>query len=263
MTLPSSPATHVTGRMPTAKYRKLANKSPMLARLTGAAFAISLLVATGAGPPFDFERTYSTRGIPRLFISNVNGEIRVNSWEKSSITVRAITRNAGLIEDRVSGDEITVDVKKQFRPTRVDFEANVPPDTSLVLNNVIGGITVGGMKGHVSISSFQGDVRLNSVSSKSLDVRITTGNIYFDGELHEGGSYTLQTMKGDLDVTLPVSTPFNLNARSLSESINLGAFLSDLTSGNKGSKSVSGTYLRGGPRLNLTTYAGKILLHKK
>ena len=68
---------------------------------------------------------------------------------------------------------------------------------------------------------------------------------------------------GDIDVTVPESTPFNLNARALSGSINLGSFLSNLFGATRGPKGISGAYLRGGPRLSLTAYTGRILLHKK
>ncbi len=101
------------------------------------------------------------------------------------------------------------------------------------------------------------------VSSPADEVIVTRGDIVSDGELHEGGAYSLQSMRGDLDVTLPAATPFNLNARALSENINLGSFLSSLSGSSRGPKGVSGTYLKGGSRLTLTAYAGRILLHKK
>jgi DUF4097 and DUF4098 domain-containing protein YvlB len=146
---------------------------------------------------------------------------------------------------------------------RADFDVTVPPDTSLTVKNIVGKIDVRGITGHVSIHSFDSDVQLTKVNSSSVDVIVTTGDIYFDGELREGGSYSLQSMKGDLDVTLPSATSFNLNARALSENINLGSFLNSLSGSSRGPKGVTGTYLKGGPRLTLTAYAGRILLHKK
>jgi hypothetical protein len=101
------------------------------------------------------------------------------------------------------------------------------------------------------------------MSSPVVDVVVTSGDIFFEGELQEGGSYSLQSMRGDLDVTVPTQTPFNLNARALSENINLGPFFSSLTGSSRGPKGVSGTHLKGGPRLTLTAYTGRILLHRK
>jgi hypothetical protein len=236
-------------------------------RTTLAVLLLSLFCLTiRANPPgaaSDFERTYPSRGTSHLSVYNLNGDIRVTTWEKRAISVRATTSRPSLIEDSVAGEEITIRVKRIFKPVRIDFDILVPPDTSISLDNVIGNIEVKGVRGHLRISSIGSDVRLVGVYTHSLDVKVTSGDIYFDGDLHQDGSYGLQTMKGDIDVTLPVRTPFNLNARALTADINLGAFLSELAGGSKSSRGVSGTHLSGGPRLNLTTYAGKILLHKK
>lgn len=210
-----------------------------------------------------FERTYSPQHPAHLTISNVNGSIHVASWDKKTILARASIASSVSIEDQVSGDDITISPKRNLRLGRADFEVMAPPETSVTIKNIVGDIELRGFTGHVSVHSIDSDVRLVKVNSPAVDVIVTSGDIFFDGELHEGGSYSLQSMKGDLDVTLPGATPFNLNARALSENINLGSFLSSLTGSSRGPKGVSGTYLKGGSRLTLTTYAGRILLHKK
>jgi hypothetical protein len=213
--------------------------------------------------PSDYERTYPARGAVHLNLYCLNGDIHLSTWDRATVNIRATTSRPSLIEDSTAGEEISIRVKRQFKPIRVDFDVMVPAQASVVIENVIGKIDVKGLKGHLRISSIDSNVRLIGVNSQSLDVKVTSGDIYFEGDLHETGSYGLQTMKGDIDVTLPVHTPFNLNARALTADINLGAFLSELTGGSKTSRGVSGTHLTGGPRLNLTTYAGKIFLHKK
>jgi Toastrack DUF4097 len=225
---------------------------------------ISLTIITiSADSPAHFEKTYPLQRPAHLTISNVNGSIHVASWDKKSILARATTASFVSIEDQVVSDDITLSPKRNLRLGRADFEVLAPPDTSVTIKNIVGEIEIRGIDGHVSIHSFDSDVRLVKVSSPAVDVMVTKGDIFFDGELHEGGSYSLQSMKGDLDVTVPTATPFNLNARALSENINLGSFLSSLTGSSRGPKGVSGTYLKGGPRLILTAYAGRILLHKK
>jgi hypothetical protein len=225
--------------------------------------AQAALARPEAGSTADFERSYNPRGPARLTISNVNGAIRVSAWEKNSILVRAATRKPSIIEDRVMGGDVLVSIRASLRTPRVEFEVRAPSGTSLSLKNVMGDIDVTGMQGHVSILSFDGDVKLSDVSSQSLEVKITSGDIDFDGELHPGGSYNLQTVNGDIDVTLPRNNPFNLNARALTDKINLGAFGSELSGGSRSSRGYSGTHLRGGPRLTLTTYNGRILMHKR
>lgn len=210
-----------------------------------------------------FERTYSPRGIANLTISNVNGDIRVSAWDRKTISVRANIASSVSIDDQMAGDDIKIMVKRDLRLGRADFDVSVPSDTSLTLKSFMGDIEVRSVKGHISINSIDTNVRLIGVKSPTVDAKVTTGDISFEGELHEGGSYSLQSMKGDIDVTVPASMPFNLNARALSENINLGSFLSSFSGGTKGPKGVSGSYLNGGPWLRLTAYAGRILLHKK
>lgn len=211
-----------------------------------------------------FEKTYAPRGAAQLTLSNVNGTIHVKGWEKRTISVRSNAESAVAIQDEVMGDDIRITVKRDlFRLRRSDFEVFVPINTSVVLKSFMGDIEVTGISGHVSVNSIDSNVRLIGLNSPSVDVRVTSGDVLFDGQLQEGGSYNLQSFKGDIDVSLPAETSFSLNARALSENINLGAFINNLSRSSRGAKGISGTHLNGNSRLTLTAFAGRILLRKK
>ena len=226
---------------------------------------VSLAVgAMAAEPNAKFERTYSPQGVAHLRLTNVNGKIHVTSWDRRTISVRSNAEPAVTIQDEVARDEIIITVKRDLiRLRRSDFEVFVPVNTSLTLKSFMGDIEVSDVAGHVSINSIDSNVRLVGLDCPSVDVRVTSGDIFFDGQLHDGGSYNLQSFKGDIDVTLPGETSFSLNARALSENINLGGFLNSLSRSTRGAKGVSGTYLNGNSRLTLTAFAGRILLHKR
>jgi hypothetical protein len=168
-----------------------------------------------------------------------------------------------VIEDQFVGNDVDISVKRNLRLARADFEIYAPSETAITVKNYLGEIELTNINGHISINSIDSNVHLVNINSPAVDVRVTTGDVFFDGQLHEGGAYSFQSMKGDLDITLPSGTPFNLNARALSENINLGSFMNSLTGSSRGPKGVAGTHLRGGARLTLTSYAGRILLHKK
>lgn len=226
-----------------------------------------LMLFASAGVSSDsfgrFERTYTTQGPAHLTISNVNGAVRIVTWDKKTIFARVNAAPSVMIEDQAMGNDIEIAAKRNLRLGRADFEISAPPDTAVTVKNYVGEIELKGINGHISINSIDSNVHLVNINSPAVDVRVTTGDIYFDGELHEGGAYSFQSMKGDLDVTLPSGTPFNLNARALSENINLGSFINSLTGSSRGPKGVAGTHLKGSARLTLTSYAGRILLHKK
>jgi DUF4097 and DUF4098 domain-containing protein YvlB len=236
-------------------------------RLSFLALTLAYILSPGdarATEPFTkFDRTYTPQGPAHLVISNTTGDIIVSAWHKKTVQVHANAAPSVTIRDQVLGDEINISVKRDLRMGRADFEVFVPENTSVSIKNVMGRIEVLGVTGHVKVDTIDSDVRLAGVRGPSVDVKVTSGDISFDGELEGEGPYSLQTLKGDLDVTLSESASFNLVARSLSENINLGAFMSSLTGTNRGPKSISGTYQKGGPRLSLTTYLGRIMLHKK
>ena len=247
-----------------ARLKLTGNRSVYIrfsASLSVIAFYFALTAS--ADPGARFERTYTPQGTAHLTISNVNGAIRVTSWDKRTISVRATAAPSVSIADQASGNDITITVKRDIRLGRADFEVMVPPDTSLTLKNYMGDIEIRKVSGYISVNSLDSNVRIVDANSPSVDVKVTGGDIFFDGQLHGGGSYTMQSLKGDIDVTVPAATSFNLNARALSENITLGDFISSLTGSSRGPKGISGTYLSGGARLTLTAYVGRIMLHKK
>ena len=224
---------------------------------------LTFVGAIPAEPYSGFERSYSPQGPATLTISNINGDISVAVWNRKTISVRAIAPSFVAIEDQVSGNDISVSVKKSLRVGKATFEISLPAETSLSLNNIMGRVQVQGVSGHLTVNSFDGDVRLIDVRAHSVDVKVTTGSIFFDGDLQGSGTFSLQSVKGDIDITLPGSTSFSLVARALNENINLGEFASSLSEGSRGLKGITGTYLKGGPRLSLTTFNGRILLRRK
>jgi putative adhesin len=237
--------------------------SLVAAILMASVATLSVAAARLSTTPTKFERTYTPEGQAHLSLSNLTGSITVSVWNRPTINVRANADPSVTIRDEVRADGVSIWVKRSLLVGRAEFEVSAPADTSITVKNVIGKVEIQGLTGHVSVTSFDSDVRILQVRSPSVDVRVTSGDIFFDGELQGGGSYNLQTMKGDIDVSLPSAASFNLTARALSENINLGGFLSSLTGITRGPKGVSGTYLQGGPKVTLTTYAGRLLLHKK
>jgi hypothetical protein len=226
-------------------------------------FLITAQVSSAAEAPLKFERTYNTQGKAHLTIANINGTINVTAWNRKTISVSVNNNASAPITDQVAGDSITLTVKKSMMPGKADFYIYVPAETAIRLQNYIGRIEVRGVRGDVNIKSYDSEVRLVDVHIPSADVNVTTGNIFFDGELTGDGPFTFQTLKGDVEVSLPESCSFQLSTRALSENINLGDFMNSLRGANRQPKAITGTHLQGGPRLNLITFSGRILLHKK
>src|SRR5690242_11802083 len=156
---------------------------------------------TRAGVKFD--RTYTPQGKAHLTIANFHGSIVVTAWNRKSIAVSVINESSAPIQEYVAGDSISLEVRKSLSTGKADFQIFAPADTEVNLRNYVGRIEVRGFRGDVSIKSYDSDVRLIDLLIPSIDVNVTAGDIFFDGELTGDGPYTLQTLKGDVDVTLP------------------------------------------------------------
>src|SRR5215471_7832876 len=207
-----------------------------------------------------YVRTYPAPGATHLTIENADGDINVTSWTRREVVIRAISNYSISAMDQVNGATISFFVRyPKMRP--VDIEVMAPADTSVVIKSKMGRVNIKGLTGHLSVGAIEGDIHLVGIRSPSIDVNVFKGDIYFDGELGGQGPYTLQSMNGDIDVSIPGGVAFDLLARALTEKINIGGF--SLSPRNEDPKSVRGKHEGGGPRLSLTTYGGHILLHKK
>jgi len=207
-----------------------------------------------------YTRTYPALGAIHLTIENADGDINVSAWPRREIAIRATSAYQITAFDEVDGPTISFAVKyPKMKP--VDIEVFAPPDTSLAIRSKMGRVNIKGVNGHLSVGAIEGDIHLVGIRSPSIDVNVFKGDIYFDGELGGQGPYTLQSMNGDIDVSIPAGVAFDLLARALTEKINIGGF--SLSPRNDDRKSVRGKHDGGGPRLGLTTYNGRILLHQK
>jgi hypothetical protein len=227
--------------------------------LTGVT-ASAAVVAVAFPGPLRFERTYYPQGLAHLTLSNLRGEITVTAWKKKEVWIRATPSHAP-IEDRVDGHNIEVAVRTRRPVSVVNFEVRVPPQTSVTLNNKLGKIKIKGLTGHIDVDAFEGNIYMTDVQSPSIEVKVIGGDIFFDGDFTGSGPYAFQSMKGDIDLTLPSTTPFQFAARALKEKINVGDF--QLNQFNQKPKAIDGNHLKGGPKLVITAYDGSIILHKR
>ena len=243
---------------------RLLDRHRTLLSVRTAVIAIAVLlpiVAAGSEVSYRFEKTYAVSRPAHLTISNFSGEITAIGSGRKDLFVRANAVAHLPIEESIAGDSIEIWVKQSPLTIKADFEVLVPAETSLTLRNKRGKINVQGVTGHVTVDSGEGDVRLTETRAPSVEVKVLAGDVFFDGDFPGVGPYTFQSMRGDIDLTVPSTTSFSVAARALKQAINLSDF--PLNQFTQQSRSVYGTHLRGGPRLAITAYDGHILLHKK
>lgn len=117
-------------------------------------------------------------------------------------------------------------------------------------------VEVDGATGELWIETISGDLELQNMTPRRLEVETTSGDVEFQGSLSRGGEYMFRSHDGDL--TLVLSEPLDMDVSVL---VYDGEFQSDFPIKAQGLR--SGEELRftlgsGGGRLVLETFDGDI-----
>lgn len=128
------------------------------------------------------------------------------------------------------------------RRASVDLKISVPQQTDLKFSVDVASVEVDGIEGQVDIRADVGEVILQDVVARdSLKVRTDVARIRFDGPLSEGVRYDMRSEVGDIALTLPAGSSFEVDAES-----NVGAATCEFAvSGVEGRKGLVGGRVEG------------------
>jgi hypothetical protein len=124
----------------------------------------------------------------------------------------------------------------------VDLRITVPRRTDLDLDLDIGDVEIVGVEGAMDIRADVGRVELEEVVARdSLRVRTNVARIRFRGPLTEGVRYDMRSDVGDIALTLPADSSFEIEAES-----NVGDVACDFAvEGTQGRKDLVGERIEG------------------
>lgn len=234
-----------------------------------------LLAAAPAGAipcpaAFDetFEQTYPIAANGSLTLTNVNGSVRIEGWDKNYVEVRAIKRaakeRADLKRVRIEVETLPMAVNIRTRypendPAGVDVEyrVRVPYQVSLSrVETVNGNLFVSGVEGASDLRTVNGDVDVYEGGGR-YSGKTTNGNVRVEmRSLARAGEMTLESVNGSVGLALPQNANAQVDARSLN-----GEFHTELPlmvqSGGLG-REVRGSLGRGGLTLRLRSVNGRI-----
>ena len=201
------------------------------------------------------------------YILNSAGSLSLAN-QKGSVTVKPSTGRQVVITADHNSDKVEVDSsqngsrinvrthnlgKASGEELRVDYEIQVPADTSVSIDSEGGQIHVENLHSNVNVESEDGDVdvrgvnngtvqvqsvsgrvvltdlhqtrvqvtstggnvQLSSVFGPNVTVKSTSGNIRYDGDFLGGGTYLLTNHSGDIEVMIPSNASVDLTARSV------------------------------------------------
>jgi DUF4097 and DUF4098 domain-containing protein YvlB len=176
-------------------------------------------------------RVFSVVGAhPTVEINNDVGTIRVHVGDGNTVTIQANIQNTGFgseptvqyNQDQSGVIHANVDGTSGFLGSNsVNFDVTVPSTTDLQLKTSTGEIDVSDVTGQMSLTADTGSIHASQDTLKGSSVLQTnTGSISFDGSVDANGKYLFQADTGSIDVSLPSTVPFHVDATTDTGSIN-------------------------------------------
>jgi len=235
--------------------------------------SLALLLAAGLQASGLEQQTWTGRyPLPpagRLAVENVQGNIRVEGWDRAEVEITVI-KTALSPASRL--DDVRVAVEFGYRalavrtvylgesgdPVRVDYRVRVPRQVRLdSLRTVVGDVAVRNVEGAVSARTLSGNIEAMDVSG-SVGARAVNGSIVASIRTLAGaaGPVELETVSGNIDLVLPSRPNANLELSTVAGKI-VGKYVF-VASGVPGDHTRRARLGRGGVQVRLRTVRGTI-----
>jgi hypothetical protein len=211
-----------------------------------------------------FFKSYPAGNDVRLELLNRSGTVTVEGWNRPEVSVSAyLEAPAAVIAPQVIDGKIYINLVKDNEGRAagsVNFTIRVPYASRVDIETRMGNLTVTNVRGglvRAHISS-EGDITLTNIDASMVSAQNGIGNIFFDGEIQRSGNYRFASLRGDINMRIPMGSSFRLVATAPStRNISLGPFATpemlSLADGRRvvgrfgdGSASVTVTNQRGG-----------------
>lgn len=253
--------------------------------------AAALPITTWGAPPAAqtqvaerFERTVPLPAGSTFSLSNVNGSVMVEGWDREEAEIFALKSSTGgegeLSQVAIAISQAPAGVSVETRypqggsaEVSVDYRVRVPAHVRLALvSTVNGSVTVRSVTGAGNLVAINGNVVL-SRGAGLFSARATNGNVSlellsFDGGLSPAGparpaaardgAISAQTVNGSVVVALPPDAGAVLDARTQN-----GDFASEvplLAESSSAGRVIRGRIGAGGPAVHLRTVNGPLRL---
>lgn len=238
----------------------------LVALLAGA----SLVIPAASAATNVYQRTLPLHAGGTFTLSNVNGSVQVEGWDRNEVEIRAVKtalhdpQDISRVQIDVESDGESVAVNTIYPQgsgveVTVDYQVRVPDRVLLDgVETVNGDVHVRGITGAGVLNSINGSVEVVE-SSGRFSAKTTNGDVRFElKDLPKGGPMQLVTVNGSVILSLPTKAGAELNVVSRN-----GDFHSDFPLQSLGAynpRVFRGRLGVGGGEVLLTTVNGAIRL---
>ena len=212
-----------------------------------------------------FARTYPAGQDIRLDLMNKSGTVTVEGWNRAEVSIVASMEApaANIVPQSLSGN-IVINLLRDNQGREignVNFLIKVPYNTKVDIETRVGNLQVSNVRSglvRAHISS-EGDITLTNIYATAVSAENGLGDIFFDGEIMDGGTYRFTSMKGNINLRIPFTSSFKLVATAPStRSISLGQFANGNLAPVSDGRRIVGNYRDGTATLTVTNQRGGI-----
>ena len=234
-----------------------------------ALLAASLLcVPASFGVTREFAQTYHLKPDGTLELSNINGTVRIEGWDKDEVEVRAVKTTPDKeskldlvsIDVNSTPDNLSISTRypqEEGVEVAVEYTVHVPRRTLLKhINTVNGTLRVKDLDSVGDLHTVNGNIEVYE-SSGDLHARTTNGNVYVELKHPSVAHGTMaETTNGSVLLAIPADSQADLEAKCMN-----GSFSTDLPFVMEGAiqpRVLHGRLGKGGSSIRLGTINGAI-----
>lgn len=188
----------------------------------------SVAVATNSrGVTEKFEKSYAISSGGTVSLENVNGDVKIATWDKNEVKVEAVKSADSKealdelkIEVDASGDRVSINTLypesedgHRGNHESVDYVLTVPGNVNLDrIKTVNGKIEISGVGGDASVSTVNGEIKAEGLKG-SCELKTVNGNLEADlSALSPGHEVEMKSVNGTVTIHLPDKADANIKA---------------------------------------------------
>jgi DUF4097 and DUF4098 domain-containing protein YvlB len=256
------------------------------------AILVTIIVSVSSAHADEWSKTYNLTGKPELRIETSDANIRVTTWDHTTIEAKVLTSHYKIgeggirVEEHQTGDAVEIDVRYphhnfniEWGNRKVDIIVQMPREGRVTLRTGDGKIDIAGLKGEMDLHTGDGSENLEGVDGKlratTGDGHITAHGRFDDLELKTGDGHVevraaggsslstgwrLETGDGNVSLEVPGELAADVDLHTSDGHIDLDMPIT--TEGKIRQNEVRGKLNGGGSLLTIRTGDGSIHLRK-
>jgi hypothetical protein len=218
-----------------------------------------------------FAKNYPASRDVRLELTNRTGTVTVEGWDRQEVAIFAYLEHpaANITPQSLSGTivlNLVKDNQGRNEVGNVNFLVRVPYTSTVYIETKMGNLNVKNIHGSLVRAhvSSEGDITLVDIGAARVSAENVIGDIFYDGLIQREGNYNFRSMRGNINLRIPLESSFKLVATAPStRGINLGEFSNEKMNVVGDGRRVIGKMGDGSATLSVTNQRGTISFFRR